>query len=183
MKKFVLFMLGILFLTGCSCNAELTNDTPTKKVEAFFSNYQTLSSEVLSDLDNVIKNDETMDDDQKSEYKDFMKKHYQDLEYEIKDEVIDGDKATVTTEIKVRNYSKVLKDSDAYLNEHKDEFNDEEGVYNPFLFTKYRIEELKKITDKETYTLDLNLTKVNDDWKLDDLTDEQEQKINGTYQQ
>ncbi len=183
MKKFILFILGVFFLTGCSLNTDMTKDTPTKKVESFFSNYQTLSSDVLADLDNVIKEEETMDDTQKEEYKDFMKKHYQDLEYEIKDEVIDGDKATVTAEIKVRNYSKTLNDADTYLESHKDEFNDEEGIYNPYLFTKYRMEQLSKITEKETYTIDLTLSKINDEWKLDQLTPEQEQKINGTYQE
>ena len=40
MKKIVTFVLGLFLITGCSCgNTKLTMDTPTKKVENFFSNF------------------------------------------------------------------------------------------------------------------------------------------------
>jgi hypothetical protein len=182
MKKIGAFLLSILLVTGCSCsNTKLTEDTPTKEVETYFSNYQTLSSDVLTQLDEVVNNEDDMTDEQKEEYKEIMKNHYKNLTYEIKDEVIDGDTATVTVEIEVTDYSKIMTDADVYLEEHADEFNNEEGIYDATLFTKYRLEKLKEASEKVKYTLDITLTKIEDDWVIDTLSDTDESKIQGMY--
>lgn len=182
MKKIALAftMLMIVFMSGCGEKTML--DTPTKKVEEFFSNYQTLDEDVLTQLDETINQDETLAEDQRDEYRDFMKKHYQNLKYDVKDEVIDGDTATVTVEIEVTDYTKIMSDADSYLEENKDSFNDEEGKYDETLFTKYRLEQLKDAKDTVKYTLDLTLTKVDNEWKLDDISDENEKKIHGMYE-
>ena len=58
MKKGLLIGLSILFLvTGCSYEETMLN-TPTKKVEMFFSNYQTLNQDVMDDLDKVVDEEE-----------------------------------------------------------------------------------------------------------------------------
>lgn len=182
MKKIVMFLLGLFLVTGCSCgNTKLTMDTPTKKVENFFSNYQTLDKDVLTQLDDVVDKKTDFTEDQKTEYKEFIKNHYKNLTYEIKDEIIDGDNATVTVEIEVTDYSKIMTDADTYLNENPNEFNNEEGVYDVSLFTKYRLEKLKEAKDKVKYTLNLTLTKINDEWTLDALSDTDESKIHGMY--
>ena len=49
------------------------------------------------------------------------------------------------------------------------------------MFTTYRIEELKKVKDKVKFTLNMNLSKVDDEWQLDKISDIDEQKINGVY--
>lgn len=181
MKKIALvFAMMIVLLSGCGEKKML--DTPTKKVEAFFSNYQTLDEDVLTQLDETIDSDQTLTDDIRDDYRDMMKKHYQDLKYDIKDEVIDGDKATVTVEIEVKDYTKIMSDADAYLKDNKDTFNNEEGNYDETLFTKYRLDKLKEAKDTVKYTLDLTLTKVDDEWQLDDITEEDEQKIHGMYE-
>ena len=181
MKKIFCFLAAFVFLTGCSCtNGKLLN-TPTKKVEMFLSNYQTLDKDVLTQLDEVIDRVDTFNDSQKDEYRDIMKKHYQNLTYEIKDEIIDGDTATVTTEIEVTDYSKIMKEADIYKQEHTDEFTNDEGVYDESLFMDYRLEKLKEAKDTVKYTIDFTLTKVEDEWKLDNLTQEQENKLHGLY--
>lgn len=182
MKKIGSFLLALLFVTGCACgNTKLTQTTPTKEVEAFFNNYQTLNNDVLTQLDDVVNNQEDFNDEQRDQYKELMKKHYKDLSYEIKDEKIDGDTATVTVEIEVTDYSKIMTDADAYLEANKDKFNNEEGIYDATLFTKYRLEQLKEANEKVKYTLDLTLTKINDDWVMDTLSDTDESKIQGMY--
>lgn len=181
MKKLIGILLGILFMTGCACNMNVTKDTPTKKVEEFFSNYQKMDDDVNVQLENVVNNQTDFTEEQKKEYKEIMKKHYQNLKYDIKEEEIDGDNATVTVEIEVTDYSKIMADADTYLSEHQDEFNDEEGVYDVTLFNKYRLEQLKKATDTVKYTLDLSLTKVDEKWVLDPISDTDESKIQGTY--
>lgn len=173
-------MLMIVLMSGCGEKTIL--DTPTKKVEAFFANYQTLDEDVLTQLDDTIDNDDTLSEDQKDEYRELMKKHYQNLKYDVKDEVINGDTATVTVEIEVTDYTKVMTDADKYLDENKDTFNDEEGNYDETLFTKYRLDKLKEAKDTVKYTLDMTLTKVDDEWQLDDISDIDEKKIHGMYE-
>ena len=59
-------MLMIVLMSGCGEKTIL--DTPTKKVEAFFANYQTLDEDVLTQLDDTIDNDDTLSEDQKVEH-------------------------------------------------------------------------------------------------------------------
>lgn len=181
MKKILSILCIFALLTGCSFGANLTKDTPTKKVEEFFNNYQTLDSDVLAQLDTVVNKETTFTEEQKENYRSLMKKHYQDLVYEIKDEIIDGDNATVTVEIEVKDYSKVLTDADTYLTEHPNEFHNEEGIYDVALFNEYRLKQIENATDKVKYTLNLTLTKVDDEWRLDKVNDMDESKIHGIY--
>lgn len=181
MKKIFCFLAALFVLTGCSCNNELLMNTPTKKVEMFLANYQTLDADVLKQLDDIIEDAGLFTDKQKDTYRSVMKKHYQNLTYEIKDEVTDGDKATVTTEIEVDDYTKSIKETTKYREEHEDEFLDVNGKHDPALFLEYQLEKIKKVEDRVTYTIDFTLTKVKDEWKLDKLTKEQESKIHGTY--
>ena len=73
MKKIIYLVLSILFLSVIGCT-NLSN-TPTKKTEEFLKNYQTLDNSVLTDLNEVVDNDTTLNERQKTMYKDIMKKH------------------------------------------------------------------------------------------------------------
>lgn len=176
MKK-IFLCLTILLFAGCT---DLSN-TPTKRVEDFFKDYQALDNEVLNDLDNVITNDVTLSSTQAETYRDIMKKHYQNLTYEIKDDTIDGDNATVTAEITVTDFRKTMDDAESYMNNNIEEFNDESGNYSILKYNDYRLERLKDTKDKVKYTIYLNLTKVNDEWKLNDIDQMTYDKINGVY--
>jgi len=179
MKKIFLALVLAFTLTGCEMGN--MDNTPTKKVEAFFDKYQTLDSNVLNDLDLTIADDTTIDETTRSDYREFMKSHYQDLEYEIKDETIDGDNATVVAEVTVRDYSKVLNDADVYKDTNATEFNDESGTYSPALFSKYRLGKMEDVNETVTYTLNLTLTKQDGEWVMDELSETDEQKMNGLY--
>jgi len=179
MKKFLLMLTTCLIvLTGCDSKMD---NTPTKKVETFLNNYQTLDNSVIEDLDSVLAADTSLSDDDRKDYKSFMEKHYKDLKYEIKDEKIDGDKASVEAEVTVRNYTKSVSDSENYKSKNKEEFNGEDGNYDATLFSTYRLEELEKVTETSTYTINFTLTKQDDEWKLNELSDEDLNKINGLY--
>ena len=174
MKKLVLLLS--LFLIGCS---DLSN-TPTKKAEEFLKKYQTLDSSVISDLNNVV-NESDLNETQRSMYIDIMKKHYQNLSYEIKDETIDGDEAVVTVEIAVTDFKKVLDEANNYMNNNKEEFNDENGEYSVVKFNDYKLNKLKEAKDKIRYTIEIKLTKINEDWTVDKLDSKTYDKINGVY--
>lgn len=168
-----------ILLSGCG---ETLNNTPTKQVEMFFMNYQTLNKDVIEDLNDVIETDNSMNETQKEKYKDIMKNHYKNLVYDIKDERVDGDTAIVTVEIEVYDYSKTIVNANSYLEEHMEEFLDENNEYSQEKFVDYRLSLLEAAKDKVKYTLDLNLTKIDDKWQLDKISSLDEDKILGIYE-
>ncbi len=204
MKKLLVICLGLLLMVGCSNTA----NTPSKKVEDFLSKYQKLDDDVLTQLDVVMDNDTEMNDDQKKDYRALMEKQYQNLSYKIKDEKIDGDTATVDVEIEVFDYATSINKSKEYYDQHKDEFKQEEDKAKEEAdkeddkddnavedaaedvkdkaeelkdYVEYKISELKNVTDKTTYTITFNLTKEDGEWKLQDISDTDRQKLHGLY--
>ena len=173
MKK-LLVILSIFLMVGCELN-----NTPTKKVEQFLSNYQVLHKDVISDLDGMI-NKTNYTSEQKERYKELMKKQYKSLIYEIKEETIDGNNAYVTVQIEVFNFGKRLAEAENYLNDHRDDFTDN-GVYNESKFLSYQLDELEKEKERVKYTLTFSLTKQDGKWEINDLTEAMEDKINGIY--
>ena len=227
MKKFILciscIMIAIL-LSGCSMG-----NTPTKQVEKFLDSYKNNDETVLNQLKDMVDSDSLMDETQKEDYNKLMQKQYSDMKYEIKDEVIDGDTATVTVELEVYDFYKINKESETYYNAHQDEFNAKEtaktvgeaasdmvkgagevasdaakgvgeaasdvtkgagdvaedaidSVTSSAKFVAYRLSKLMDAKDRVTYTVDFTLTKVNNEWKLNDIDDVTRQKIHGLYE-
>ena len=177
MKKIIYIVLSLLLLCGCN---DLSN-TPTKKTEEFLKKYQALDNSVLTDLDNVLNSDNTLNENQKIMYKDIMKKHYQNLSYEIKNETIDGDEAIVTVEISVTDFKKVLDEANNYMNNNMEEFYDENGNYSISKFNDYKLNKLKDAKDKVRYTLEISLSKVNDEWQVNTQNQITYDKINGIF--
>lgn len=177
MKKMLFVIAALLLFVGC----DSIMNSPTKRVEEFLNDYQTLDEEVLSQLDDTLKTEELLTDEHKNTYKEIMKKQYQNLTYTIKDETVDGDKATVTAEIEVYDYSKAMNDADDYLIQNKDEFTDDEGNVDNEKFMSYKIEQMKNVKDKVKYTIPFTLTKEDSEWKLDDISESDRQKIHGIY--
>ena len=56
-----------------------------------------------------------------------------------------------------------------------------DDVYDESLFINYRLDRLEEAKEKVKYTIDLTLTKVDEEWVLDDLTNDAEAKLNGVY--
>ena len=202
MKKKIIVILSLLVMlvTGCGNNMS----APSEKVEEFLGRYQSMDSNILTQLDNVISNDETMDDTQKKDYKTLMEKQYQNLSYKIKDEKIDGDEAEVLVEIEVFDYANSINESRKYYTEHRDEFDDnevgndgadtdndgmsEEGevvggaVDTVSSFITYKIKQLMDVTDKAKYEITFHLNKEDGEWKVEDLSDVDRQKIHGLFE-
>ena len=181
MKKLLAIITLILIFTGCTLDD--IDNTPTKQVEAFFNNYQTLDKKVLDDLDVVIARNTNFNANQKEKYRKIQKKHYQDLTYEIKDETVNGDRASVEVEIEVSDFYKVLNEANNYLTNHKEEFLDSNNNYDESKYIDYQLEKLENAKETVKYTLNLTLTKdKNGDWILDNIDDIEEKKILGTYE-
>jgi len=179
MKKILISFALLLLLTGCDIGTKLDN-TPTKRVETFLNKYQTLDDDVLDSLDMVIAEEALFSGEQRDRYRDIIKTNYQKMMYKIKEEEIDGDSAVVTAEIEVIDYSKVMEDAENYRAQNIHEFmtNNE---YDESLFIDYRLDRLEEAKERVKYTIDLTLTKVDEEWILDDLTRDAEAKLNGVY--
>lgn len=180
MKK-LLAVIGIMFImTGCSLGN--MDNTPTKKVESYLNDYQTLNSNVLTELDSLVNQEEMFDEDQKVTYRDIMKKHYQDLTYIIKEETVNGDIATVEVEIEVNDYTKAIKEANDYKMSNESEFLNDEGVFDDNLFNTYKLGLLKDAKERVKYTIYFSLTKTDNEWVLNELTETEQDKMLGIYE-
>lgn len=165
MKKIYLLIIICLMLVGCTMG-----NSPTSRVEDLFTKYQKLDEDISMGIDNVV-NQQDLTKDHKERYRKLLERQYKNLSYEIKDELIDGDNATVLVEIEVVDYKKAISDltfdSDSYTKESYDE---------------EKLGRLEKTQDKVKYTLEVKVRKDNDgNWKVEALTPEQIKKIQGMY--
>ncbi len=197
-KVILCFGFFLLFLAGCANTA----NTPTSKVEEFLGKYQSMDEDVTTQLDQVLSDDDSMNDEQKEKYRALMEKQYQNLSYKIENENIDGDSATVDVEIEVLDYATSIAKSKEYYEEHKDEIEEEEkqdkedntnvaedavddaesAVKESAAYINYKLKELESVSDTTTYTITFYLTKEDGDWKLQDISDLDLQKIHGLYE-
>ena len=202
MKKivtFLLFIVSIFLLNGCSME-----NTPTKRVENFLDNYTSQNDKVLNQLKEMVDSDTMMDENQRNTYSDIMKRQYKDMTYEIKDETIDGNNATVIAEIEVYDYYKTNKEAEEYYNNNPNEFTNNDtnneglvdkakdavgdikdavtGTSSNAKLIEYRLGKLNDTKDRVKYTVTFTLTKTDDKWKLNDIDDVTRQKIHGLYE-
>lgn len=202
MKKYGKIVLGFLFLLVVVAGCSNTMNTPTSKVEEFFSKYQNMDDDVATQLDQVLKDDTTMSDEQKEKYRVLMEKQYQNLSYKIEDETINGDNATVDVEIKVLDYATTINNAKKYYEEHKDEIENENkenkedntnvvedaiddagtAIKESSAYIDYKLKELESVSDTTTYTITFYLTKEDGKWQLQDISDLDLQKIHGLYE-
>ena len=169
-----IFIVMFLLLTACSLNS-----TPTSSVESLLAKYNNNDEEIVVELDDYV-NDSELTKDQAKKYKEVYLKQFKDMKYEIKNETIDGDSAVVKVQVTVYDYYSVESAANEYLKTHPDEFktNDE---YDKSLFIDYKLKKYKEVNDTVDYTIDFTLTKVDNKWEVNELTNEQLEKIHGVY--
>ena len=166
MKKILSIFIFLLLLVGCSLS-----NTPTSRVEDLLSKYQRLDSDIEKGIDTVV-GEESLTGGERDRYKKIIEKQYKNLTYQIKDETYNGDICTVTTEIEVLDYKKVINEvNNNYQNKNytKEEYNNE------------KLDKLEKAKDKVKYTIDFKVKKENNNWTLEALDDDTIKKIQGTY--
>ncbi len=217
MKKIVIALLVVL-MSACTLGKAVT---PKQKVSEFLDKYKNQNTDIIAQLDETIDSEIT-DSDQKERYKTLMLNQYKNMEYEIKDEIVEDDNAVVEVEITVYDYASSLKNSNTYLNEHLDEFKKDSDTtmsetandiknaaedtaedikdgakdaidgakdelqnntsdYDKDKFMEYKIKEMEKVKDTVKYTIEFTLTKVNDEWQLDPLSNADIEKLHGIY--
>ena len=174
MKKILSILLMSFILIGCGMS-----NTPTKKVEEFLTKYQELSDDVLSDLE-LSAESENLSSSNKVTYMDAMKRNYQNLKYEIADEKVNGDEATVVVKITVFDLHKSMKESNDYLIDNSEEF-ETNGVYDQNKYRTYEINEMLKTKYTVDYTIDFFLEKEDDEWNIIEPSKTVKEKLHGTY--
>lgn len=168
MKKILSLFIFLLLLVGCS----LAN-SPTSKVEDLLTKYQTLDKDIKTGIDEVI-NEETLTSEQKDRYRNLIEKQYKNLAYQIKDERIDGDTATITTEIEILDYKKAINEAVSKYQDRND--------YTVEEYNNSKLDSLEKTKEKVKYTIDFEVVKdKNGNWKLSSLSNETIKKIQGMY--
>lgn len=171
------FSICLLLLITSACSL---GSTPTSAVERLLVKYNNQDEEIVVELDDYI-NDSKLTEEQNSKYKSIYLRQFKDMKYEIKEEKIDGDNATVTVQITVYDYYTVNKNVSEYLQKNPDEFKKDEE-YDESLFNDYKLKELEKTNETVDYTIDFSLSKVDNEWQINELTTEQLEKIHGVYQ-
>ncbi len=178
MKKRIIFIFSLLsillIITGCTMN-----NTPRAKVETVLMKYQKNSDSIVSELDDYL-NTLSIPSDSHDEYKKIYLKQYSDLKYDIKDEMIDGDTATVTAQIEVYDYYKIENDATKYINDNPDKFSTND-IYDSAKVLEYKLDKFNNAKDRVTYTINFKLTKVDNEWIVDNLSNEDLEKIHGIY--
>lgn len=165
MKKIIFLLVVGLLITGCAMG-----NSPTSKVEELLMKYQKVDKDIASGIDSVIQ-DQGLTDEHKDRYRKLLEKQYKNLSYEIKDEKIDGDKATVTVEIEVLDYKKAINELS---------FDSEKDTKESYDEKKLKL--LEEVHDKVKYTIDIELTRDSDgNWKVNALSNDEIKKIQGMY--
>ena len=163
MKKILLIIFSFTLLVGCSLG-----NTPTSRVEDMLTRYQMVDDDIDTSYTNLTT-DTNLGQNIRNGYEDAIKMQYKKLSYEVKDEVIDGDNATVTIEIEVMNYKNAIN-----------KYNKTDYEINKY--HELILDEMKKTKEMITYTLDISLTKdKNDTWNIDNLNTENKNKLLGIY--
>ena len=179
MKKLFLVFAFLLVLVGCSCDFSM--NTPTKKTEEFLMKYKNLGEGVVSDLELSSEVSGLTTTEHKNKYIDVMKRQYQDMNYEVVNETIDGDTASTEVKVKVYDLYKARKDAENYIDEHEEEFYDEDGNKDILKVNEYLLDELYKTDEYVEYTITINLIKEDNKWVVEDLDTITKEKLHGTY--
>lgn len=167
--KFILPYLIIFVLLGCELN-----NTPTSKVEERLSNYQMISNNInINDKVQLLTDGDNLTESQIGEYKSIIEKQYKNLAYNVKDETLDGESAVVEVQIEVADFKSAIEE----LNREVDK-----NVVGVEQYNESKIEKLKEIKDKVTYTIEFSVSKdINGNWNLEELDSTEEQKLLGIY--
>lgn len=179
MKKFLIstMLLFCSFLL-IGCGEEMT---PTQAVRDYMESYVTLDDSVVSQLNEYVDDNEELTDDHRDTYKEILRTQYSSLTYDILNERVDDNIAYVEVKINVKDLYKIRKETNEYYSNNKQEFNDDNGVYDAAKFIKFQLDKMKAATETVEYKLELKVLKNGNDWDVTQLSTSDLEKIHGIY--
>jgi hypothetical protein len=179
MKK--ILICTMLFLSSfllIGCGEEMT---PRQAVRDYMESYVTLDDSVIDQLNKYVDGNEELTNEHKVTYKEILRKQYSSLTYSILNERIEDNVAYVEVEINVKDLYKIRKETNEYYANNKNEFNDNNGVYDVSKFITFQLDKMKAATETVKYKLELKVVKSDDDWDVAQLSNSDLEKIHGIY--
>lgn len=165
MKKALLLVLLLFMTIGCSMA-----NSPTSLVEGLLGKYQRLDQDIKTEIEELLDTQD-LTSEHRERYRKLLSNQYKNIAYEIKNESIDGNIATVTTQIEVIDYRNAISD-----------LTYDGTIYTKETYDEEKLQKLENTNEKVTYTIDFIITKDDmGNWKLNGLTNEQISKIQGMY--
>ena len=174
MKK-ILLILFCFFLCGC------TNNDAKDAVKEYIHKWKNHDKENMKVLEEVMDY-ETVPGQSRNEYRYAMKKQYYDLEYRIVEEMYNGTKATVITEITVYDYEKSKQKAKEYKESHPNEFLKEDNTFDEIKYQNLQLEYMQKETNRVKYTILFSTYYETNEWHLENPDMTVLQKIHGIYE-
>jgi hypothetical protein len=175
MKKIVMVLVMILFLSGCS------TITAKDATVNFLEEYKNLSDDVIKSLESEVESEDLTEEEQ-DVYRRVLKRQYQDLEYKIESEKYNGDTAIVKANITVYDLYEAQKDAVNYVTLHQEEFMSSSDTLNQEYVMDYRLNMMLNTTNRVTYTIDFEIEKDEDDiYQVVNVNQEILEKIHGIY--
>ena len=179
MKKILIctmLFLSSFLLIGCG-----EDMTPRQAVRDYMESYVTLDDSVIDQLNKYVDDNEELTNEHKVTYKEILRKQYSSLTYDILNERVEDNVAYVEVEINVKDLYKIRKETNEYYANNKDEFNDDNGVYDVTRFITFQLDKMKAAMDTVKYKLELKVVKNGDDWDVTQLSTTDLEKIHGIY--
>ena len=165
MKRIIVLIIVLFLVVGCG-----VSNTPTAKVEEVLMKYQRLDNDINNGINEVISA-ENLTEDHAKRYRDLLVKQYKNLLYDIKNELINGNQATVSVQVEVYDYKNAISDMVF-----------DSSIYTKEAYDEEKLNRLEGVTGKVNYLLDLTLTKDSEGvWHLSALTNDEIKKIQGMY--
>lgn len=177
MKKIIIFVSVLLLTFGCSLNIE---ESPKAKVQEFLNKYNNNDAEIMDEMDTYVDSYD-FTDEEKEKYKEVLQKQFKDLKYDINEENIDKNNATVDVKITVYDLYNVQTKANEYLKNHPEKFNGDDEKFDETKFNDYKIEQMAKTNKTIDYNITFHLTKEDNEWQVDQLNDSDLEKIHGIY--
>ena len=174
MKKIIIV---IMVSALCACNMI---GTPTMKVQEYLTDFNNLNEDVTKDMESKIM-DENLSSDNKDIYREILKRQYKDLKYEIVEEKIEENTAKVKVKITTYDLYNTTLETENYMIENQESFLNEENIFDEERYMKYKLDEMLKTKNTITHDITFNLTKVNDEWEINNIDRETLEKIHGLY--
>lgn len=177
-KLFFCFLLLFCSFLLIGCGEEMT---PRQAVRDYMESYVTLDDSIVDQLNDYVDDNEELLDEHKKTYKEILRTQYSSLTYTILNERIEGNIAYVDVEINVKDLHKIRKETNEYYANNKDEFNNDNGIYDVAKFITFQLDKMKAATETVKYKLELKVVKSDDDWDVAQLSNSDLEKIHGIY--
>jgi len=174
MKKILLIILLSFCMVGCS------NNNAVDPVKEYISKFKNHDAAIMSSLDELLEH-ENLTNEQNDIYKIIMKKQYNDLEYKVVNSTYNGDKAIIELEITVYDYQNSKKKASEHLNNHQEEYYDENGDLYEIKYKNLQLQYMKSERQRIKYTISFHVKYEKKQWILESPDYTVIQKIQGIY--